>query len=487
MNDDSFVRVVSFDAMTNKDLPDYSFTLRAKSPGYKRTRHSRVFMIATDLANYSESALNWAIDSMMEDGDELIVLRVVTVEIKNKKKDGLLQAEEKVSREKANDIMKRIIDNSNQWNKKVSVVIEFVIGKVHDTIQRMIPMYQPSLLIVGTRGLSDFKSMLVGSVSRYCLQHSPIPVTVVRSEEQVRKSSFDINSAIALDNVSNRRIVAMGDLHGDLSNTLSILKFSKIIDEDHHWIAGDTILVQTGDVVDRGLDTIKLYKLLQDLRKEAPLHGGLVIPLLGNHEIMNLIGDWRYVYPGEPETFGGIEARKKAFAADGFIGEYLTFLNITTKVGSTVFCHGGIHPYYGQYGLDWINDQTHQSILDYMESNGQEGDKYGIFGDDGPTWYRGYAIEHEDSVCDLLDKALEFMGANRMVVGHTVQHDGRIHTRCGGKVVLIDVGISTVYGGNKGALEIRGNKATALYKDGTETLPSPPPYNPKKAIVHDEL
>lgn len=56
---------------------------------------------------------------------------------------------------------------------------------------------------------------------------------------------FIVNSAIALDNVSNRRIVAMGDLHGDLSNTLSILKFSKIIDEDHHWIAGDTILVQT--------------------------------------------------------------------------------------------------------------------------------------------------------------------------------------------------------------------------------------------------
>lgn len=62
MNNDSFVMVVSFDAMTNKNLPDYSFTLRAKSPGYKRTRHSRAFMVATDLANYSESALNWAID-----------------------------------------------------------------------------------------------------------------------------------------------------------------------------------------------------------------------------------------------------------------------------------------------------------------------------------------------------------------------------------------------------------------------------------------
>lgn len=57
-----FVRVVSFDTMTNKDLPDYSFTLRGKSPGFKRTRRSRTFMVATDLADYSEYALDWATD-----------------------------------------------------------------------------------------------------------------------------------------------------------------------------------------------------------------------------------------------------------------------------------------------------------------------------------------------------------------------------------------------------------------------------------------
>lgn len=57
-----FVRVVSFDTMTNKDLPNYSFTLRGKSPEYKRTRRSRTFMVATDLANYSEYALTWATD-----------------------------------------------------------------------------------------------------------------------------------------------------------------------------------------------------------------------------------------------------------------------------------------------------------------------------------------------------------------------------------------------------------------------------------------
>ncbi|KAG1457906.1 hypothetical protein G6F56_006512 [Rhizopus delemar] len=247
--------------------------------------------------------------------------------------------------------------------------------------------------------------------------------------------------------------------------------------------------LEKGDVVDRGLDTIKLYDLLQNLRKEALLHGGLVIPLLGNHEIMNLIGDWRYVYPGEPETFGGIEARKKAFEVDGFIGEYLTLLNMTTKVGSTVFCHGGIHPHYAKQGVDWINDQTHRSILNFMESHGEEGDDHGVFSGHGPTWYRGYAMDDEDVVCDVLDKALDLMGANRMVVGHTVQHDGHIHTRCGGKVVLIDVGISTVYGGNEAALEIKGNQVTALYGTRRESLESPPPYVPKHDTNnhHDEL
>ncbi|KAG0739240.1 hypothetical protein G6F57_000707 [Rhizopus arrhizus] len=186
-----FVRVVSFDTMTNKDLPDYSFTLRAKSPGYKRTRRSRTFMVATDLANYSEYALNWTTDTMMEDGDELIVLRVVTLEMNNKKRDGLLQLEEKESRKKANELMEKIIENSHTSDKKISVAIEFVIGKVQETIQRTISMYQPSLLIVGTRGLSEIRGMFLGSISKYCLQHSPVPVTVVRSEDQIRKSAFD--------------------------------------------------------------------------------------------------------------------------------------------------------------------------------------------------------------------------------------------------------------------------------------------------------
>ncbi len=40
------------------------------------------------------------------------------------------------------------------------------------------------LLVVGSRGLGDFKALLLGSVSQECSQHSPIPVVIVRSKEE---------------------------------------------------------------------------------------------------------------------------------------------------------------------------------------------------------------------------------------------------------------------------------------------------------------
>jgi 3',5'-cyclic AMP phosphodiesterase CpdA len=67
----------------------------------------------------------------------------------------------------------------------------------------------------------------------------------------------------------------------------------KIIDDSSTWIAGNDILVQTGDIVDRGPYALGIYQLMGELRSQALLTGGQVVSIMGNHEVMNALGDWR--------------------------------------------------------------------------------------------------------------------------------------------------------------------------------------------------
>ncbi|KAI8061777.1 Metallo-dependent phosphatase-like protein [Gongronella butleri] len=277
-----------------------------------------------------------------------------------------------------------------------------------------------------------------------------------------------------------RRIVAVGDLHGDLANTRKTFQFAGLIDENDKWVGKDTVFVQTGDVVDRGTDTIALYDLIQRMRDEAPRSGGEVIALLGNHEVMNLAGDWRYVTRADIDTFGGYDNRVKAFQLDGFIGGYLAQLNMTAMVDRNVFCHGGIVGRFAEMGVDQINRHVHEDLADYVETHR---DPHGVFGGEGPTWFRGWAQDDEPAVCHAVDEALAALDADRMIMGHTPQRTGKITSRCDGKILLVDIGLSWVYGGHAGALEIDGKTLTGLYQDGRVDLT---PH--KKAMpVHHEL
>ena len=101
------------------------------------------------------------------------------------------------------------------------------------------------------------------------------------------------------------RIVAVGDLHGDYQAWVAIARASGLIDANGHWAGGRTTLVQLGDILDRQPDSLKIVRNLQQLQKEAPRSHGRVIVVLGNHEAMNLLGDFRYTTPGEFSAFSG--------------------------------------------------------------------------------------------------------------------------------------------------------------------------------------
>ena len=99
------------------------------------------------------------------------------------------------------------------------------------------------------------------------------------------------------------RIVAVGDVHGDYEQFVKLLRSAGLIDDNEEWAGGQTHLVQTGDIPDRGADSRKVMDLLMKLEKQAKKARGYVHALIGNHEAMNMYGDLRYVHPGEYSAF----------------------------------------------------------------------------------------------------------------------------------------------------------------------------------------
>jgi hypothetical protein len=93
------------------------------------------------------------------------------------------------------------------------------------------------------------------------------------------------------------RVVAVGHIHGSFSGLVSIFREASLIDDANRWIGGSTLLVQTGDLLDRGVDVRPVMDLLMSLQSQAEASGGKVVVLLGNHEVMNLVGSLMDVNP----------------------------------------------------------------------------------------------------------------------------------------------------------------------------------------------
>ncbi|KAF2167154.1 hypothetical protein M409DRAFT_66203 [Zasmidium cellare ATCC 36951] len=181
---------VSFDTFANPAASDFSLTLNRKHRDYVYTKRSRTFLCGTDTNDYSDTALEWLIDELVDDGDEVVCLRVVEKDSKEATKWSAGQGEKGYRREAAKFMEE--IQKKNTDDRAISLVLEFSIGKVHDTIQQMIRIYEPAILVVGTRGrsLTGYQGLLSsGSVSKYCLQYSPVPVIVVRpsSKREAKK------------------------------------------------------------------------------------------------------------------------------------------------------------------------------------------------------------------------------------------------------------------------------------------------------------
>jgi hypothetical protein len=243
-----------------------------------------------------------------------------------------------------------------------------------------------------------------------------------------------------------KRAVAIGDLHGDFDATRSALRTAGAIDADDRWIGGDLVVIQTGDVLDRGDGESQILELLQRLAGDAAAHGGALIQLLGNHELMNAAHDFRYVTPGGARDFGGDRAH--ALEPGGTWAKKLATHNVIAVVGDTVLAHAGVTADWVTH-LDEVNEQS-RCWLD-GQAGGADAPTPALASEDSPVWTRAWGGETVD--CAALAGVLKQLGAKRMVVAHTVQPAG-ISSACDGALWRIDVGLAKKYGGPIQVLEL---------------------------------
>ena len=267
------------------------------------------------------------------------------------------------------------------------------------------------------------------------------------------------------------KVVAIGDLHGDLEQTVSVLKLTGILDENGDSKSMDTILVRTGDIADRGRDSLEIYKLFFKLKEAAKASNGLVLQILGNHELMNLRGQYRYVHREEMEKYGARKKWEELWSVDHEIGYFLRSSPILRIIGNTLFVHAGLSP-------EILSLIDARNKTDYLNEAVIKGNKAGhsedalylkVVGNDGPLWTRDFSTilsgkwrskgwDKEEVIteyiCQQTQKTLDIMKVKRMVIGHNVQRNGKVKEECDGKLYSIDVGMSCVYGCNLGAIVI---------------------------------
>jgi hypothetical protein len=293
------------------------------------------------------------------------------------------------------------------------------------------------------------------------------------------------------------RIVAVGDVHGAYDRFVEILQAAGLIDERLRWAGGRSHLVQLGDVVDRGPDSRKALDLIKRLQEDAPRAGGAVHALLGNHEVMRMLGDLRFVVPGEYRAFVdnrseetrqsyiqqvksdareqqvadtplGLVEMRVAFGRNGDYGKWLRTLDVVAEINGIVFLHGGISPAIAARSCADINAAVHRELTSELDKTRAAPLASLVAREDGPLWYRGLMEIVESDVDDILAK----QHARAIVVGHSVSTSGRVTMRFGGKVIAIDTGMQPAYvpAGRASAVEIRQDTITAIYTDSREVL-----------------
>jgi hypothetical protein len=315
------------------------------------------------------------------------------------------------------------------------------------------------------------------------------------------------------------RVVAIGDLNGAYDVLLEILRGTGLVNKKLDWSGKRAELVQMGDLFNRGGGAAQALRLLLKLQRQARKAGGKVTILLGNHEVMTALGHEGYCTEDEYLTFASaaerrawparvhramwrlirqrprgillpIEPRLEAWKIEHVpgrrelrralgprqpLGRALRALPVAYVTCQTLFVHAGLAPAWARTGVEGLNRQARDCWAAARKNLWSLPKKSMFRSVSGPLWNRSLVRGGAQARRELRE-ALALMGAERMVVGHTQTaslprgREGRILVTAAGRMIAVDVGLSSKQRSASAALIIEGERGYEWTPEGTSLL-----------------
>ncbi len=255
------------------------------------------------------------------------------------------------------------------------------------------------------------------SISLEVATDDPAKTFVVRLKSKLKDEESEFSKI--------KKTLVLSDIEGNFGPFRKLLQANGVIDKAFNWTFGDGHLVLIGDFFDRGDQVTEVLWLIYSLEEKARAAGGYVHFVLGNHELMNMSGDLRYVRPkyiGDAALLN--ENYVMLYGENSELGRWLRTKNIIEKVGNTLFLHGGFSGAMNRLDMS-INRINELSRPYYSDSTNNYPDASTelIFGSEGPFWYRGYYMGNTPNTSLQIDSTLFKYGVRHIATGHTIVAD----------------------------------------------------------------
>lgn len=232
------------------------------------------------------------------------------------------------------------------------------------------------------------------------------------------------------------KMLIVSDIEGNFRGFTMILKGAGVVNENLEWIFGSGHLVLAGDFFDRGINVTECLWLIYKLESEAERQEGKVHFILGNHEVMNLRNDLRYVRRKYMVNADSLKLNyQNWYDRDTELGKWLRSKNAVEKIGEYLILHAGISKDFpiDSVSLSEINDNIRTSIDKTFQKG--EASKDIFIGSNGPLWYRGIVTGSETQ--QDIENTLSAFNASKMIAGHTIVD--QIKYLYNKKVIAIDI------------------------------------------------